>query len=198
MANRSAGFRWRCPSNRLLKLDDVLDAARYLKELALMPKEFLSICVMASLVFTAGCNGPSDKSSSATGVFNVAADDEEMRAAIKKAQDTFSFFEKNWQTIESDGCSVKLALPTVGGEPEHIWFSPIEISGDKIVGECANDPVSIPNLQVGDLRTVSREDLSDWMIVVGNQCYGGYTIRVLAERDPSAAPPLDFVDPPVE
>ncbi|MEM9660436.1 MAG: DUF2314 domain-containing protein [Planctomycetota bacterium] len=51
-------------------------------------------------------------------------------------------------------------------------------------------------LNLGDTRTVARNDVTDWMIVVGNKCFGGYTIRVLAKRDPSAAPPLEFVDPP--
>ena len=163
-----------------------------------MPKDLLSIYVVASLIVIIGCSGASDQSSSVNGVFNVVADDEEMGAAIEKAKGTFSFFESNWKTMKNDGYSIKLALPTVDGDPEHIWFSPISINGDEIVGECANDPVKIPNLKAGDVRTVSREDVSDWMIVVGNQCYGGYTIRVLSERDPSAAPPLEFVDPPGE
>lgn len=120
-----------------------------------------------------------------------------MFAAINTAKETLGFFEKNWKTMENDGYSLKFALPTPDGELEHIWFSPTRIQGDRITGECANDPVSIPGLKIGDTRTVTREDISDWMILVGNKCFGGYTIRVLAKRDPDAAPPLEFADLPV-
>ena len=76
--------------------------------------------------------------------------------------------------------------------------STAEALSHEITGECANDPEKIPGLKLGDVRTVTRNDVSDWMIVVGNKCFGGYTIRVLAERDPDAAPPLEFVDPPTK
>ncbi len=152
------------------------------------------------LMFTimGGCNYPSGDTSSTPRVVNVEADDPEMIAAIKTAKETFGFFEDNWKTMESDGYSVKFALPTFDGELEHIWFSPTRIQGDNITGECANDPSKIPGLKIGDIRTVTRDDLSDWIIVVGNQCFGGYTIRVLANRDPDAAPPLEFMDPPAD
>lgn len=121
-----------------------------------------------------------------------------MMAAIETAQKTFPFFEQNWKTIDCDGYSVKFAMPTPNGAEEHIWFSPTEIQADQITGVCANDPVMVPGLEVGDTRTVARESISDWMIVIGNRCIGGYTIRVLSERNPDEAPPLQFEDPPTE
>jgi uncharacterized protein YegJ (DUF2314 family) len=143
-----------------------------------------------------GCKDSTDLDSVAHTVINVEKDDPEMIAAIETAKRTFSFFEGNWKTMESDGYSLKFAIPTSDGELEHIWFSPTKIDGNKITGECANDPVKVPGLKLGDIRTVTRDDVSDWMIVVGKKCFGGYTIRVLAQRDPQAAPPLEFADPP--
>ena len=143
-----------------------------------------------------GCSNSAGESDSAPGVINVEVNDADMNAAMETALGTFSFFEENWQTMENDGYSLKFALPTTDGEVEHIWFSPTSIQGDKITGECANDPVKVAGLKLGGIRTVARDDISDWMIIVGNQCYGGYTIRVLAKRDPDAAPPLEFMDPP--
>lgn len=162
-----------------------------------MAKESLTASILLSLAMIVGCNNSPDGGTTARGVVNVEDDDSEMIAAIDTAKNTFEFFEKNWKTMESDGYSLKFALPTTDGELEHIWFSPTKIQGDRITGECANDPANIPGLKIGDIRTVSRDDVSDWMIVVGNKCFGGYTIRVLAKRDPSAAPPLEFMDPPV-
>ena len=130
------------------------------------------------------------------GVVSVEDDDPEMINAIATAQQTFNFFEENWRTMDCDGHSLKFAMKTSDGGIEYIWFNPIQIEDDKITGRCANHPVNIPNLSVGDTRTVPRSDVSDWMIVKGKKCYGGYTIRVLAKRKPDVAPPLEFIDPP--
>lgn len=161
-----------------------------------MTKDILTVSLLLAIVLFMGCDGSTGGGPAPSGVVNIEDDDAEMNAAIDTAKNTFEFFEKNWQTMESDGYSLKFALPTTDGELEHIWFSPTKIQGDRITGECANAPANIPDLKIGDVRTVSRNDISDWMIVVGNRCFGGYTIRVLASRDPDAAPPLQFVDPP--
>lgn len=147
-----------------------------------------------------GCgagSGPADAEPVAP-VVEVAEDDREMAAAIATAQQSLGFFEKIWETMETDGYSLKFAMPTAAGGVEHIWFTPTKIDGDRFTGECANHPVDIPGLQVGDERTVPRDQVSDWMILIGGKCYGGYTIRVLAARNPDQAPPLEFVDPPEE
>lgn len=162
-----------------------------------MTKKSLTTSILLTLALIMGCNNSADDDRDTRGVVNVADHDSEMLSAIKTAKETFSFFEENWKTIKSDGYSLKFALPTTDGGIEHIWFSPTKIQGDKISGECANDPVKIPGLKIGDARTVSRDDISDWMIMIGNKCYGGYTIRVLAKRDPNAAPPFEFMDPPL-
>lgn len=161
-----------------------------------MINQLLAAAVMLTFVMMSGCNSPTGDSSSTPGVVQVEGDDPEMRAAIATAKETLGFFEQNWKTMKNDGYSLKFALPASNGELEHIWFSPTEIHGDRITGECANDPVAIPGLKIGDTRTVTRDDVSDWMILVGNQCFGGYTVRVLAKRDPDAAPPFEFRDPP--
>ncbi len=162
-----------------------------------MTKELLAAPILLTLTLMIGCNNSPDDGSPAQSVVSVADDDPEMVAAIATAKETLSFFEENWETMKSDGYSLKFALPTTDDGLEHIWFSPTKIQGDKITGECANDPAKIPGLKIGDTRTVSRDDVSDWMIVVENKCYGGYTIRVLAKRDSDIVPPFEFVDPPV-
>ena len=169
--------------------------ARIAKEIE-VAKESIAVLLTLIVALVLGCNNSNGSGSGVRSVVTVADDDPEMVAAIKDAKGTLGFFEKNWKTMKSDGYSLKFALPTTEGGLEHIWFSPTKIQDDKIVGVCANEPGKIAGLKLGDTRTVSRNDISDWMIVVGTQCYGGYTIRVLAKRDPAAAPPLSFLDPP--
>lgn len=128
----------------------------------------------------------------------IEDDDAEMNAAIKSAQATLKFFENNWKSMPNDGYSLKFAMRTSDGDLEHIWFAPTGIEGDQFTGECANEPVNVPGLKLHDVRTVSRDAVTDWMIVAGRKCYGGYTIRVISKREPENAPPFIFVDPPKE
>ncbi len=127
-------------------------------------------------------------------VVNVDDSNAEMNDAIARARATFPDFLDNWQAMPNDGASVKFGLPTSRGNIEHIWFQPIKITDTEISGTCGNDPVDVPDLRFGEERTFDRSELTDWMIVVGGKCYGGYTIRVLIEMDPDNAPPLEFVD----
>ena len=161
-----------------------------------MLKRIFSITSLVALALIMGCSESPNSQSDGTGIIDVADDDAEMNAAIAKAQESFNFFEDNWETMDSDGYSVKFALPTADGQLEHIWFSPTRITGNQVTGECANDPRGIPDLKLGDVKTVNRSKVSDWMIIDGDKCYGGYTIRVLRKQNPGAVPNFTFVDPP--
>ena len=147
-------------------------------------------CAVAICCIFAGC----DSESSSDPVVNVEATDEAMNGAVEKAQQTFPQFLKHWKTMPSDSVGVKVGLSTSDDEVEHIWFEPITITDTEVSGICANDPNKIPNLKLGDKRTFGRSEVSDWMILVGDKCYGGYTIRVLSQMEPENAPPFAFLD----
>ncbi len=127
-------------------------------------------------------------------IINVDSEDQQMNAAIKQAKATLNQFFDNYKNIENDGFSLKFEMKTSDGEVEHIWFTPLEVDGDIIKAECANEPRSIPDLRFGDVRDLKRDQVSDWMIVSGNKCYGGYTIRVLSKIDPKNAPKFEYAD----
>ena len=127
-------------------------------------------------------------------VVGVESGDSEMNSAIAKAQETLEHFFANYQSMPNDGYSLKFRMPTPDGEGEHIWFNPVEVSGDTVTAQCANEPMQIPDLKAGDTRVLSKSDITDWMIIAGSKCYGGYTIRVLAKRDSANAPPFEFAD----
>ena len=119
-----------------------------------------------------------------------------MNAAIEKGKATFDFFKENWQTMENDGYSAKFGLPTTIDELEYIWFNPLEIKDGAIRGECANEPVDIPNLYYREVRELSEHQVADWMIIVGDKCYGGYTIQAMSKFAPPAedAPKFEYID----
>ena len=127
-------------------------------------------------------------------VIDVDSEDQKMNAAIKQAKTSLDQFFENYESIENDGYSLKFGLQTSDGNIEHIWFNPIEVDGDTIKAKCANEPRDIPDLKLGDIRYLKRDQITDWMIVSGNKCYGCYTVRVLAKKNPKYAPPYKYVD----
>lgn len=127
-------------------------------------------------------------------VVDIQEDDAAMNAAIARAKETFPQFENHWQGASVQGFSIKFAMDTDHQGVEHIWFTPLKIEGERITASCANEPQGIAALKLGEVRELERSRISDWMILDGEKCYGGYTIRVLAEQDPSLAPQLDFAD----
>lgn len=127
-------------------------------------------------------------------VIGVNETDPEMQEAIATAKKTFQKFVENWKTPKIQGYSLKFAVPTPNGGIEHIWFNPVLIEGDIIEAVCANDPERVPGLKDGDKRKLNTSDISDWMIMLDGKCYGGYTARVIAKRDPSQRPPFEFAD----
>lgn len=160
-----------------------------------LPSAIVSFAILATALLF-GCDNSSERSVEQAPVVGVNDDDERMNGAIAKAQETFPTFEQNWQRPDVDAVSIKIAMETDTDSLEHIWFQPLEINGDQIKARCANQPVHIPGLKMGDIRTVDRSKVSDWMIMESGKCYGGYTIRVLAELNPEKAPPLEFADYP--
>lgn len=145
--------------------------------------------IIFTVLILFSCNNIDDPS-----IISVHREDQEMNAAIKKAKATLHLFFKNYKTMENVGYSLKFGLKTSGGDIEHIWFNPLEVDGDTIIAECVNDPEDIFDLKLGDVRELKRDQITDWMIVSGNKCYGGYTIRVLSDRNPKNAPSFQYVD----
>jgi uncharacterized protein YegJ (DUF2314 family) len=50
-------------------------------------------------------------------------------------------------------------------------------------GVLANEPFDIPGKHLKDPVEVKREDVSDWIIREGNIMLGGYTAKLLMERE---------------
>lgn len=152
----------------------------------------------AALLFSTLCIhvGCDHQPSRSDGVVAVEGTDQAMVAAIAKANATFGQFEKHWKRADESGIGVKFAMDTDSGGVEHIWFTPTKVEAERITANCGNDPVEISGLQFGDQRIFDRSKISDWMIMENGQCYGGYTIRVLVERQPENAPPFEFADYP--
>ena len=154
-------------------------------------KAFLISILAILALFNASCGTDEKKDK----VIHVDSEDIKMNQAIKAAKKSLDFFFNNYKTMKNDGYSLKFSIPTDNNDTEHIWFNPKAVDGDEITAQCANDPDNVSNLKAGDIVKLNKKDISDWMIIVGDKCYGGYTIRVLVEKDPASAPEFEFIDP---
>ena len=143
-------------------------------------------------------NQPSNESSKTDGdpVINVEDDNDGMIQAIAKAQEKIPYFLENWNKNPDALVSVKIPCKTSTGSKEHIWFEPVSIDGEQITATCGNNPQDVPNLKLGDSKTVPLKELSDWMIIVENKCYGGYTLQAMLKMHPEMQSQfnMDFQD----
>jgi uncharacterized protein YegJ (DUF2314 family) len=116
-------------------------------------------------------------------VHMVNGDDPEMNAAIAKAQSTLDGFvvQLNAQKPNQRYFSVKVRLEQ-GDVAEHVWLDEPQISGDTVGGYLANEPLDLTGYALGQVITVTKDQLSDWMYVQDDVLQGGYTLRVLRDR----------------
>ena len=114
------------------------------------------------------------------------ASDPAMQAAIKKARKTLPDFwaakAKNDDAYYS--FSIKAGLKTSDDSLEHIWVADISRDGEKITGTLSNVPADLPNLNIGDEVSFSKDEVTDWQYVYDGKVYGHYTTAVLIKTMP--------------
>jgi len=115
---------------------------------------------------------------------------EKMKAAYLKAQETFNYFwrEMYWEAKRvvpaHDLALVKIPFSqkVEGREQplvEHMWISEITFDGEFITGVLQNVPNKLTNVAKDDTVTRKVSEISDWMLSIDRKTYGGYTIQVL-------------------
>lgn len=148
-------------------------------------------------------------------VILVHKEDPEILGAYQNARSTFKYFwrEMHWESrriVPGVGlAAVKFAFsdsdevvenddPTV----EHMWISEVEFDGQNVTGVLINKPNWLKSVKEGDQAKFPIGLLEDWMYVIGNRVYGGYTISVTRSRMSAAqrkqhdsAWGLDFGEP---
>ena len=144
------------------------------------------ICVSALLMAGLACSGEKPTTIYREGeppVSQVKDDDPEMNAAIQKARDTLDDFLKELTTPGKRDFLIKVAMDNSEGSLEHIWADSVQYRDGKFTANLANEPVRLPGKKVGDSATVDRSEISDWLIMDGDNMTGGYTAKLLMERE---------------
>jgi uncharacterized protein len=148
-------------------------------------------------------------------VFLFDSDDPAIREANQKARKTFRYFwrELAWENRRivpalSIAC-VKAAFsdkkpPKRGDDPqvEHMWLNEIDFDGTQIHGVLLNSPNWLKDYDAGDDVHLPVDRISDWMITLGDDVYGAFTVQLMRSRmskkerrDHDNAWGIDFGDP---
>ena len=149
-------------------------------------KIYILIATASLAIF--GCNDSSEPNTNEEAAIEESAsmpetlvrdfDESEMDKAISKSKSTVDEFISALNRKDAESYSVK--VPIVDGEnAEHFWVVDVEYKDGEFVGKIGNDPGIVSNVKYGDVRSVKKEDISDWMYVKGEKIYGGYTIDPL-------------------
>jgi uncharacterized protein len=130
-------------------------------------------------------------SGSASPVYYAEGDDPELKTAMERARDTFKYHwrELTWEyrriipALELSAIKVGFKDPDGGPDDvEHMWCSEIEFDGDEIAVRLLNSPNTLKSVKAGDPVMLRKEQIEDWMYVMGGAVYGGFTIQVLRAR----------------
>lgn len=105
-----------------------------------------------------------------------------MDAAIRSARASFPAFVSRLTELRDKGAyfSIKVPIQT-GSNTEHIWLTAPEVRDGQVTGKLGNDPLA-GSRKLGDTVTVPSSEVSDWMAIVNDELYGGYTVIVAREQ----------------
>ncbi len=148
-----------------------------------------SVVMLGCLLSVIGCgSGGGDDGSELTKVERegepdivmVEDDDEAMTAAIAKARTTADEFIAALEspTAQQDSFAVKAEFED-GDHVEHMWLNPVRFADGKFEGRVGNEPNMVSTVKLGDVVTVAKVEISDWMYVDDGKLVGGFTLRVL-------------------
>jgi uncharacterized protein YegJ (DUF2314 family) len=136
-------------------------------------------------------------SAEASPVFKTPGNDSEMNEAAAKARKTFRYFwrEMSWESRRIipalELAAVKATFtdpPEVRAEDpdalecEHMWLMDVRFDGRKVEGTLINSPSSLKSVSEGDRVRIPGRQLCDWMYVINEEVYGGFTVDLMRSR----------------
>lgn len=139
-------------------------------------------------------------------IFPVETGDSEMRAASERARETFRYFwrELAWEQrriipgLEMAAIKAPFSDPpgtsTVGFfgrllgrkedpdkkfDVEQMWVVELSFDGETIEGTLLNRPDTLRTIRQGSKVKVPLNQITDWMYVMSNKAYGGFSVDVI-------------------
>ncbi|TPN86876.1 YegJ family protein [Aquimarina algicola] len=116
-------------------------------------------------------------------VYDIPNEDERMNWGMEKARLTLHYFQECLQNpkIGQDYFSIKARIED-NGMIEHIWLTDPSFDNEgNIFGVVGNEPIDVQNVSMNQNIGITKEFVSDWMIIEHGRLIGGYTIRAVRE-----------------
>lgn len=136
------------------------------------------LLALLAVIVVSGC-GKSNPDTLVTSGY----DEEEMDAAIARAQNEVDSFISELSTPTGTGHAVKAPIED-DGQVEHFWLTDVSYQDDEFKGTINNDPGIVGNVEIGQSWTVKKSDISDWMFMRDGKMHGNYTMRPLLRTLP--------------
>jgi uncharacterized protein YegJ (DUF2314 family) len=117
-------------------------------------------------------------------IIEIRSDDPGLQAAVAEAHRRWPEFVAAFEARAQGGDDVFAVKAPFGREDntEFMWVKVTGIENDVIYGTLENEPAGIPDLHEGDRVKVPVGDINDWMMLVGDEPIGGFTVKLLMER----------------
>jgi uncharacterized protein YegJ (DUF2314 family) len=106
-----------------------------------------------------------------------------MAKAIETSRKTVDQFIAALQSPKpsQSGFTVKAKFED-GKETEYMWIDDPHLDGKKLVGRLNNEPEWVKSVKFGDVVSVPKDQISDWMYIDNGLLVGGYSVRLLRDR----------------
>jgi uncharacterized protein YegJ (DUF2314 family) len=120
-------------------------------------------------------------------VVQVSDSNRDMKAAIRKAQDTLDSFLAIAAAppAGTDGYKLKVAISD-GKNTEHFWLTPFRVTRNGFEGILANEPNLVHTYKPGQTVSFARKDISDWGYQKNGRQVGSFTVCALFKSMPAA------------
>jgi uncharacterized protein YegJ (DUF2314 family) len=116
-------------------------------------------------------------------VVDVRADDPELVAARARARREIDAVILRNAEAPLEELSVKAPI-TDGIHVEHVWLADVRYADGVFTGTIDNDPQRVKMRRAGDVVSVKKEEISDYMYEKDGKIRGNYTLRALIDRLP--------------
>jgi uncharacterized protein YegJ (DUF2314 family) len=113
----------------------------------------------------------------------VTADSKAMDRAVQEAQKTVKKFIAALRSPKANQSRFAVKKRFIQGDKvEHLWLKEVTFDGQLFHGKVDNQPVDIKGVRLGNVVSVSLDELSDWMFVQDGRLVGGYTIHAMCQN----------------
>lgn len=105
-------------------------------------------------------------------------DEQEMEMATERAHSEIDAFIDALTARNGSNFAVKVPIEDEDAI-EYFWLVDISYQAGSFKGRIGNDPGLVTSVKMGDVITVAKADISDWMYMRDGKMHGNYTLRPL-------------------